>query len=131
LLNFREPHVPTRNSVFVVEDDPSMRTGIMRLLKAHGFNSKLFESANAILRHGDFDGAFCVIMDINLNGESGIEVCRRLANKGISLPVIFITGNDSEAVRAAVTEMGCLAYLTKPFSAQSLIEPVEEARAAA
>jgi DNA-binding response OmpR family regulator len=66
-----------------------------------------------------------------LNGESGIEVCRRLANKGISLPVIFITGNDSEAVRAAVTEMGCLAYLTKPFSAQSLIEPVEEARAAA
>jgi AmiR/NasT family two-component response regulator len=59
LLNFREPHLPTRNSVFVVEDDPSMRTG------------------------------------------------------------------------AAVTEMGCLAYLTKPFSAQSLIEPVEEARAAA
>jgi FixJ family two-component response regulator len=108
-----------------------MRTGIMRLLRAHGFSSKLFESANAILRHGDFDGAFCVIMDINLNGESGIEVCRRLANKGISLPVIFITGNDSEAVRAAVTEMGCLAYLTKPFSAQSLIEPVEEARAAA
>ena len=131
MLNFREPHLPTRNSVFVVEDDPSMRTGIMRLLKAHGFNSKLFESANAILRHGDFDGAFCVIMDINLNGESGIEVCRRLANKGISLPVIFITGNDSEAVRAAGTEMGCLAYLTKPFSAQSLIQPVEEARAAA
>jgi FixJ family two-component response regulator len=121
----------TRNSVFVVEDDPSMRTGIMRLLRAHGFNSKLFESANAILRHGDFDGAFCVIMDINLNGESGIEVCRRLANKGIRLPVIFITGNDSDTVRAAVIEMGCLAYLTKPFSAQSLIEPVEEARAAA
>jgi FixJ family two-component response regulator len=121
----------TRNSVFVVEDDPSMRTGIMRLLRAHGFNSKLFDSANAILRHGDFDGAFCVIMDINLNGESGIEVCRQLANKGIRLPIIFITGNDSDTVRAAVIEMGCLAYLTKPFSAQSLIEPVEEARAAA
>jgi FixJ family two-component response regulator len=120
-----------RNSVFVVDDDPSMRRGIMRLLKMYGFNSTLFESANAILDHDDFGGAFCVIMDIDLNGESGIGVCRRLASMGIRLPVIFITGNDSDAVRTAATEMGCLAYLTKPFEALSLIKPVEEARAAA
>jgi FixJ family two-component response regulator len=123
--------VPMRNSVFVVDDDPSMRRGIMRLLRMHGFNSTLFESANAILDHGDFDGAFCVIMDIDLNGESGIDVCRHLAGMGIRLPVVFITGNDSDAVRAAATEIGCLAYLTKPFDALSLIKPVEEARAAA
>lgn len=123
--------MPTPNSVFVVDDDPSMRTGIMRLLRAHGFNSTLFESANAILDHDDFGRAFCVIIDIDLDGESGIGVCRRLTNKGIRLPVIFITGNDSDAVRAAATEVGCVAYLTKPFSALSLIEPVEEARTAA
>jgi FixJ family two-component response regulator len=123
--------LPTPNSVFVVDDDPSMRTGIMRLLRAHGFNSTLFESANAILDHDDFGRAFCVIIDIDLDGESGIGVCRRLTNKGIRLPVIFITGNDSDAVRAAATEVGCVAYLTKPFSALSLIEPVEEARTAA
>lgn len=60
-----------------------------------------------------------------------IEVCRRLASRGIRLPVIFITGNDSDAVRTAATEMGCLAYLTKSFPAPSLIEPVVDARAAA
>ena len=84
-----------------------------------------------MLPHDDFEKAFCFIIDINLNGESGIELCRRLDNKGVRLPVIYITGNDSEANRAAAIEMGCIAYLTKPFAAQSLIEPIEKARAAA
>jgi len=122
--------LPTRNSVFVVDDDPSMRTGIMRLLRVYGFKSKLFDSANAILRHDDFGEVLCVILDIDLNGESGIGVCRRLANRGLRLPVIFITGKDSETARAATAELGCIAYLTKPFSAPSLIEPIERVRAA-
>ena len=56
-----------------------------------------------------------------------IDVRRRLAAAGISLPVIFITGKDSQATRAAAHASGCLAYLTKPFSARTLIEPVERA----
>ena len=108
-----------------------MRTGIKRLLRVHGFHSTLFESASALLAYGDFDKAFCFIMDINLNGESGIEVCRRLADSGVSLPVIYITGNDSEANRASAIESGCIAYLTKPFAASSLIEPVERVHATA
>jgi FixJ family two-component response regulator len=123
--------VPTRRSVFVVDDDPSMRTGIRRLLSVHGFHSKLFGSANALLCHNDFDEALCFILDINLNGESGIDLCRRLADSGLRLPVIYITGNDSEANRAAAIESGCIAYLTKPFAAPSLIEPIEKVRAAA
>ena len=108
-----------------------MRTGIKRLLRVHGFHSKLFESANALLTYGDFDKAVCFILDINLNGESGIELYRRLADSGVSLPVIYITGNDSEANRAAAIESGCIAYLTKPFAAPSLIEPIERVHAAA
>jgi FixJ family two-component response regulator len=123
--------VPSRRSVFVVDDDPSMRTGIKRLLRAHGFHSTLFASADAVLRHGNFDKAFCCILDINLNGESGIELCGRLADSGVRLPVIYITGNDSEANRAAAIESGCLAYLTKPFAASSLIEPIERVHATA
>ena len=126
-----EPALPMRNSVFVVDDDPSMRTCIMRLLKVHGFKSQLFDSANAILRHDDFGEVLCVILDIDLIGESGIAVCRCLANKGLRLPVIFITGKDSETARAATAELGCIAYLTKPFSALSLMGPVERVRAAA
>jgi FixJ family two-component response regulator len=116
--------LPTRQSVFVVDDDPSMRMGMKRLLRQHGFNTTLFDSANALLSQGDFGKAFCVILDINLNGESGIALRLRLADKGVTLPVIYITGNDSEANRAAAIKSGCIAYLTKPFAAQSLIEPI-------
>ena len=123
--------MPSRRSVFVVDDDPSMRTGIRRLLRVHGFHSTLFESANALLACGDFNNAFCLILDINLNGESGIELCGRLTDSGVSLPVIYITGNDSEANRAGAIESGCIAYLTKPFAASSLIEPIERVHAIA
>jgi FixJ family two-component response regulator len=123
--------LPTRRSVFVVDDDPSMLTGIKRLLRFHGFHSMLFGSANAVLTHDDFGDALCFIFDIDLNGESGIELCRCLVDKGIRLPVIYITGNDSEANRAAAIESGCIAYLTKPFAALSLIEPIEKVRVAA
>lgn len=123
--------MPVRRSVFVVDDDPSMRTGIRRLLSVHGFHSKLFESATALLCHEDFGEALCFVLDINLNGESGIELCRCLSDKGINVPVIYITGNDSEANRVAAIGSGCIAYLTKPFAAPSLIEPIERVRAAA
>ena len=109
-----------------------MRASIMRLLRVHGFSAILFESATDILRHDDFETAFGMIMDIDLNGECGIEVCHNLAERGITLPVIFITGNDSAEVRAAaMKEAGCIAYLTKPFPAPSLIGSVERARVAA
>jgi FixJ family two-component response regulator len=121
----------TRNSVFVVDDDPSMLRGMKRLLREHGFDTGLFASGEALLRQGDFGQAFCIILDINLNDESGIDLRRRLTNQGISLPVIYITGNDSPANRSAAMESGCIAYLTKPFAAQSLIEPIERVRAAA
>jgi FixJ family two-component response regulator len=120
----------TREFVFVVDDDPSMLVGMKRLLREHGFNARPFASGAALLSHGDFGRAFCVILDINLNGQSGIELRRNIANKDGGLPVIFITGNDSDANRSAALESGCIAYLTKPFSARSLIEPVERARAA-
>jgi FixJ family two-component response regulator len=123
--------LPTRRSVFVVDDDPSMLTGIKRLLRFHGFHSMLFGSANAVLTHEDFGDALCFVFDIDLNGESGIELCRCLVDKGVRLPVIYITGNDNEANRAAAVESGCIAYLTKPFAALSLIEPIEKVRAAA
>ena len=108
-----------------------MRLGMKRLLGVHGFNSTSFASADALLRHGDFSEAFCIILDINLNGESGIDLRRRLTDQQVALPVIYVTGNDTEANRSAAIASGCLAYLTKPFAARSLIEPVEQASAAA
>ena len=121
--------VPNRKAVFVVDDDPGTLKGVKRLLREHGYDSVLFQSAEAFRNHGDFDQALCIILDINLNDESGIEVRRGLKAAGISVPVIYITAGDNDRVRMAARESGCLAYLTKPFSAKSLIEPLERASA--
>lgn len=120
--------MPTGTSIFVIDDDSSMRTSIKRLLRGHGFSATLFDSTEALLDHGDFDEAICIIIDIDLNGQSGIELRRRLAEEGITAPVIYITGNDSRANRLAAIESGCIAYLTKPFTARSFIESIERAR---
>ena len=121
--------VPNRKAVFVVDDDPGTLRGLKRLLREHGYDSVLFQSAEAFQNHGDFEQALCIILDINLNEASGIEVRHRLTAAGISVPVIYITANDSHAVRMAAMESGCVAFLTKPFSAKSLIDPIEKALA--
>lgn len=113
-----------QKTVFVVDDDPGMLRGVKRLLSAHGYNSRLFSSADALHRHDNFDEALCVVLDVNLQDDSGIDVNHRLKAAGVSTPVIFITGNDSPATRTAAIASGCLAYLTKPFVANSLIEPI-------
>ncbi len=118
-----------RNVVFVVDDDPGMLKGLKRLLREHGYDSVVFSSAEEFQKHDDFESACCVVLDINLNNESGIELRHRLKAAGISLPVIYITANDSPAVRMAAIESGCIAYLTKPFGAKSLIEPIERVAA--
>jgi FixJ family two-component response regulator len=114
-----------RKLVFVVDDDPGMLRGVRRLLREHGYDSMSFASADAFQKHDDFGEAICVVLDINLNDESGIAVRHRLKAAGISVPVIYITGKDNQATRMAAIESGCLAYLTKPFAAKSLIEPIE------
>ena len=116
---------PNRNIVFVVDDDLSVLKGVDRLLRQHGYASELFLSAEAFEKHNDIEMAFCVILDINLNGASGIELRHRLKAAGCSVPVIYMTGNDNPAVRKAALDSGCLAYLTKPFTATSLIEPLK------
>ena len=121
--------MPNRNVVFVVDDDPGMLRSVNRLLRSNGYDSLLFSSAKAFKNHVDFEGAVCVVLDINLEDGSGIELRHRLKAAGHSVPVIYMTGNDNPAVRKAALQSGCLAYLTKPFSAKSLMEPLQRASA--
>jgi FixJ family two-component response regulator len=111
----------------VVDDDPGMLRSVKRLLRSNGYDSLLFSSAKAFKNHVDFEDACCVVLDINLEDGSGIELRHRLKAAGHSVPVIYITGNDNPAVRTAALQSGCLAYLTKPFSARSLMEPLQRA----
>ena len=106
-----------------------MLRSVARLLRQFGYASSLFSSAEAFANHSDFEEAVCVLLDVNLGDVSGIELRLRLKAAGSSVPVIYMTGNDSPAVRTAALQSGCLAYLTKPFSAKSLREPLERALA--
>jgi FixJ family two-component response regulator len=121
-----------RNLVLVVDDDPGILKGVQRLLRQHAYEPILFLSANAFKNHADqnhtdFDRALCLILDINLKDGSGIELRYCLKADGVSVPVIYMTGNEDPAVRRAALESGCVAFLTKPFSAQELIEPLKRA----
>ena len=115
--------------VFVVDDDLGMLEGLERLLRAHASEPILFSSAEDFKNHEDFDTAVCVVLDINLGDASGIELRQSLTARGVSVPVIYITGNDSLAVREAALASGCVALLPKPFSARSLIQSLERATA--
>ena len=108
-----------------------MLKGMGRLLRQHGYICVPFETGRALRDHDNFDQAFSIILDVNLSDGSGIELRHQLTDQGILLPVIYITGNDSDATRMAALASGCIAYLTKPFSARALIEPIERAAAAA
>ena len=114
-----------RKIVLVVDDDLGVLEGVERLLRAHAYEPILFSSADAFKNHTDFEKTVCVIFDINLNDGSGIELRRRLKDTGVSVPVIYMTGNEDPAVRKAALDSGCIAFLTKPFSVQELIGPLK------
>ena len=118
-----------RNLVFVVDDDLGTLRGLQRLLREHGYECMLFQSAEEFEKCDAFERGICVVLDVQLNDDSGIAARYRLSAAGVSLPVIYITANDNDAVRVAAMESGCIAYLRKPFPAKSLIEPIERAAA--
>lgn len=118
---------PPKKIVAIVDDDPSMLRGIVRLLSAHGFRTQSFESAEAFLHGMGAKKAACLILDIGLGGISGLELRRHLTASGSDLPVIFITARDDEATLREAIEAGCVAYLRKPFAGNQLIGAINEA----
>ena len=121
--------LPNPDVVFVVDDDPGMLMSVKRLLRTNGYDSVLFSSAKAFKNQVDFNDACCVVLDINLEDGSGIDLRHHLKADGHSLPVIYMTASDNPAVRKAALDSGCIAFLTKPFSVQELIEPLKKASA--
>ena len=120
--------MPNRKIVYIVDDDPSILDSVQSLLRSYGYRTEILSSAQAFENDINFDKALCIVLDINLNdGFSGIDIMHQLKSAGISVPFIYMTGNDDPVTRMAALESGCLAYLTKPFSAESLIEPLAKA----
>lgn len=125
--SLKAPILRTRQLILVVEDDPSMLKVIERMLKMHGFDAELFNSVEDFEKRANFRDATCLVLDVNLKGESGIDLRRRIAMSGISIPAVFITGNDNPTVRKAASDADCSAFLVKPFPAKSLMDAIARA----
>jgi FixJ family two-component response regulator len=116
------------NCVYAVDDDVTLLQSLGRLLRSLGYTSLLFPSAETFIKHDDFDKAACILLDINIGEVSGIEVAHRLKAANVSVPIIFMTGNDQPVLREAAHRSDCLAFLTKPFSATALAQYLQRAR---
>jgi FixJ family two-component response regulator len=117
------------NAVLVVDDDAAMLKALERLLTAHGVEVEIFESGIALRERGNLQDAACLILDINLDaGCCGIQLRQQLARSGVSTPVIFVTGNHSDRLRETAIQTGCIAYLVKPFTSESLLDAIARAR---
>ena len=115
--------------VAFVDDDPGARKAFKRLLTASGYQVLVFESAEKFLECPSAAVACCLVADINLgDGMSGIELGKALASQERRpLPIIFMTASDDPALRSHATELGCVAYLQKPFSGDELSEAIRNA----
>ncbi len=116
--------------VLVVEDDDSMRAAIERLLNAAGFATAVYASANELLAVGPSEDDACVVSDLVLPGQSGLELLGMLRARGWLGPLILITAHDSPRVRQEAAQSGVAAYLAKPFPGSSLVAAVQRAMGA-
>jgi FixJ family two-component response regulator len=121
----------SRRLILVLDDDMSVLRALERLLKAREFDVESFHTIDGFMQRANLREAACLVLDINLNGFSGIELKRKITETGIAPPVIFITARDDDVTRRAALSVGCAAYLLKPFSSRDLvaaIEAVQDAR---
>jgi FixJ family two-component response regulator len=112
---------PDASTVFVVDDDPSVRASIQGLLKSAGLRSESFGTAEEFLRHKRPDGPNCLVLDVGLPGINGLDFQRQLADAGIQIPIIFITGHGDIPMTVRAMKSGAVEFLTKPFDDQDLL----------
>ena len=114
--------------VFVVDDDSSVRHSLQRLFKSVGLQAVTFASAQEFLNITPPDTPCCLILDIRMPGLSGLDLQQRLYERGLRIPIIFITGFSSDLIRAGAMKAGAVDFFEKPFHDQDLLDAVYKAQ---
>ncbi len=114
-------------TVFVVDDDASMRTALTRLLKSARFRAVAFASAEEFLKAPIPDEPCCLILDVRMSGMSGLDLQQRLAQRTPDLPIIFITGHGDIRMAVRAVQAGAVEFLPKPFKDHDLLAAIEKA----
>src|SRR6202142_2905710 len=118
--------MPDANStVLVIDDDPDLRASVGRLLRSLGQDTQLFASISDFLKSDPPDGPTCLVLDVRLPGQSGLDLQRELAVANRELPIIFITGHGDIPMSVQAMKGGAIEFLTKPFRDQDLLEAIQ------
>ncbi len=113
--------------VFVIDDDPEVRWSIQALLKAAGLASEAFGTAEEFLSNEEPEGPSCLVLDVSLPGVDGLKLQRKLADTGVHIPIIFITGHGDIPMTVKAMKTGAVEFLTKPFVDQDLLDAIQQA----
>ena len=112
-------------TVYVVDDDESIRKALKRLLRSMGYHAVAFESAEDFMETTSCRGEGCLVLDIRLPGMTGLDLQEKLASSGVKYPVIFMTAHDNPQWQERAKKAGAVAYLRKPFDEQSLLGAIQ------
>lgn len=118
-------HADDAAIVRVVDDDPSVRAGLEDLLASVGIEVRAFASTQAFLAE-PLDAPGCLVLDVRMPGQSGLDFQRQMQALGIGLPVIFITGHGDIAMTARAMKAGAIEFLAKPFDEQALLDAIND-----
>jgi FixJ family two-component response regulator len=118
--------MPEANStVLVIDDDVELRNSLGRLLRSVGFVSQLFASVSEFLKSDPPEGPTCLVLDVRLQGQSGLDLQRELAAANRQLPIIFITGHGDIPMSVQAMKGGAIEFLTKPVRDQELLDAIQ------
>ena len=117
----------TKGVVHVIDDDPSWRTSVQRLLSALGYSVALYEAAEQFLEASEFEAPGCVLLDLRMPGLSGLQLQQRLVAMRRRVPVIFVSGHGDIPTSVLAMKLGAEDFLTKPVDTDLLVRAVERA----
>jgi FixJ family two-component response regulator len=120
---------PPEPTVFVVDDDLSVRRGLERLLRSAGYRVETFPSALEFLARGGLDDPGCLVLDIRMPGLSGFDLQQMLSARGHDVPIIFVTGHGDIPMAVRAIKAGAADFLTKPFDDKALLDAIGQALA--
>jgi len=120
-------HSTLVTTVFVIDDDPSVRKSLFRLLRSAGHAVETFASAEEFLAREHFDGIGCIILDVQMPGLSGMDLQVELSKAETSMPIVFITGHGDIPMSVEAMRKGAVHFLIKPFDGNDLLRAIGEA----
>lgn len=113
--------------IAIIEDDAVLRRVMSDLVSFRGYRTELYASAEEFIGKVAQSKACCLLIDVQLEDITGVELSRHLSSLGFTLPVIFMTANDDYMLRKQATDLGCIAYLLKPVAPHVLFEALAKA----